>query len=228
MPVLLEYLTIEEEAQIYQQFEGICQPNSQVLWSGVPYGVAQKWADEHDMQTLTTAMGPLMDKADSLCLKKSKNGPQWSKYIKGASAVFAWYISSGEKVTTLSPPPPERFHPSGMTNYQAIEEPILKWAIADRAILRIEMVHPTVKGAENFSYQMWPIDEMKNWVAAFGTVAIKKNRWRVMGKVLHQMAIRKSITTNEKSDVGHSTSHYSQESELGMRMPIVREQKKVS
>jgi len=81
--------------------------------------------------------------------------------VKGASAVFAWYISRGEKITILSPPPPERFHPSGLTNCQAREEPILKGKIRGSAVLRIEMVHPTVEGAENFCYQIWPVDETR-------------------------------------------------------------------
>jgi hypothetical protein len=45
---------------------------------------------------------------------------------------------------------------------------------------------------------------------------------------LHQMPIRKGITTNEKSGVGHGTSHFSQESKFGMHMLIAREQEKVS
>jgi hypothetical protein len=64
------------------------------------------------------------------------------------------YISRGEKVTVISPPPPERFHPSGQTNYQAIEEPIVKGMLGTSAISRIKMVHLTVKGAENFYYQI--------------------------------------------------------------------------
>ena len=35
----------------------------------------------------------------------------------------------------LSPPPPEKFHPLGLTTYQAIKEPILKGAIASSTIL---------------------------------------------------------------------------------------------
>jgi hypothetical protein len=78
-------------------------------------------------------------------------------------AVFAWHISRGEKITVVSPPP-ERFHPSGPTNYQAMEEPILKDEIGGSALLQIEMVHPTVKGAENFCYQIWPVGETRTWI----------------------------------------------------------------
>jgi hypothetical protein len=72
------------------------------------------------MQTLTIAMGSLMDLSHPLCLRNQKSSKAWGKYIKGASAIFALYISRGERLIVLSPPPPERFHPSGQTNYQAI------------------------------------------------------------------------------------------------------------
>jgi hypothetical protein len=36
-------------------------PVFSVLWSGILRDEAQRWADGHEMQTLTTAMGPLMD-----------------------------------------------------------------------------------------------------------------------------------------------------------------------
>ena len=180
MPILQDYLTIEDEEHILQQFNGKWRSNEQVLWTGIPRMKAQVWADEHYMQTLTTAMGPLMAKNSPSTLEKRKDSKKWSLYIKGASAVFAWRILRGEKVTVLSPPPPERFHPSGLTNYQAIEEPILKWAMGAENAFRIEMVHPTVKGAEEFRYQVWPVDETVAWIARFGTVTIEKQLWRKM------------------------------------------------
>jgi hypothetical protein len=132
------------------------------------------------MQTLTIAMGPLMDLSHPLCLRKQKSSYAWSKYIKGASAIFAWYISRGERVTVLSPPPPERFHPSGQTNYQAIEEPIVKGMLGTSAVSRIEMVHPTVKGAEDIYYQIWPVDNTTTWTARFGELNVQKRRWRMV------------------------------------------------
>jgi hypothetical protein len=98
------------------------------------------------------------------------------KYVKGASAIFAWYISRGERVTVLLPPPPERFHPSGQTNYQEIEEPIVKGILGTSAVSRIEMVHPTVKGAENIYYQIWPVDNTITWTARFGELNVQKRR----------------------------------------------------
>lgn len=164
------FLTRQEKRQVCDRFEG-CEwhRNSQVLWSGVPKSAAQRWADEHAMQTLTTAMGSLMEPDAPSCLKSRKSPHEWSLYIKGASVIFAQYISRGDVATVLVPPPPARFHPSGHTNYQAIEEPILKGLAGVRHVGRIELVHPTVKGAENFRYQIWPHDETATWLAKFGT-----------------------------------------------------------
>ncbi|PGH04050.1 hypothetical protein GX51_03720 [Blastomyces parvus] len=175
------YLTADEGEQISRQFQGpIWRPNAQVMWSGVPRELAQKWADDRGMQTLTTAMGFLMVPEHPSCPKSRKSAHSWSLYIKGASALFAWHISKGEKVTVLSPPPPDRFNPGGFTNYQAIEEPILKGVLGS-AVSRIEMVHPTVKGAEDFAYQTWPTNETDIWIARFGTSHQKKQRWRAVG-----------------------------------------------
>lgn len=106
-PFSNQYLTIEEEAQICQQFKGKtwCR-NKQVLWTGVPRQHAQKWADERDMQTLMMAMGPLMDPEHPLCLKSQKSEIAWRQYVKGPSAIFAWHIARGETVIVLTCPPP--------------------------------------------------------------------------------------------------------------------------
>ncbi|GKZ37836.1 hypothetical protein AbraIFM66950_009625 [Aspergillus brasiliensis] len=65
--------------------------------------------------------------------------------------------------------PPQRFNPHGETNYQAIEEPILKGALGPCHVEKIELVHPTVLGAEEFQYQIWPEDETASWDAEFAT-----------------------------------------------------------
>jgi hypothetical protein len=109
MPVLRQYLTIEEEKQIIEQFRQSWRPNVQVLWNGVLREEAQKWADEHNMQTLTTVMGLLMDKKNPLCPNHDKTKSCWTRYIKGASAIFAWSLSRGKTVVVLSPPPPQRY-----------------------------------------------------------------------------------------------------------------------
>lgn len=87
--------------------------------------------------------------------------------MRGASALFAWYITADEVVTILCPPPPERLNPGGGTNLQLVELPILTGIIGARAVSRIEAIHPNVKGAENFNYQRWPVDEVDIWVENF-------------------------------------------------------------
>jgi hypothetical protein len=125
---------------------------------------------------------------------ETKNKKQLSTYMKGASAIFAWYISHGDTVTVLSPPPPERFHPSKQTNFQIIEEPILEGIIRGISVSRIEIVHPMVKGAEDFHYQIWPADETHTWIEKFGKEAIPKPHWReVKANFLDNMTQELSI-----------------------------------
>ncbi len=173
------HLTIRETAQICLRFGGDnWHPNGQVMWSGIPRGLAQKWADNHDMQTLTTAMGPLMDSSHDSCLQSSKSADAWGKYMKGASTIFAWHISRGERVTVLLPPPPNRFNPFGASTYQTIEEPILKGVFGHCGVSRIDAAHPTVRGAENFIYQLWPVDEIFSWLAKYHGLPARLPRWR--------------------------------------------------
>ena len=72
MPILETFLTTEDEAQIIQQFDGGWRRNEQVLWTGIPREKAQTWADEHHMQTLTTAMGPLMHNKSTSTSKETR------------------------------------------------------------------------------------------------------------------------------------------------------------
>ncbi|EZF28567.1 hypothetical protein H109_07635 [Trichophyton interdigitale MR816] len=187
-------LTVGQAAQILHQFLRRCTQNQQVMWSGVPYEYAQQWAREHGMQTLSIAMGPLMDKNNPDCLKLKISPEKWTRYMKGASAIFAFYISQGARVIVLTPPPPFKFHPSGRTNYQAIEEPILKGAFGD-AVSQIQMAHPTVRGAEHSWYQAWPLDKTYLWNANFGaTLAVEEPLWR---SVRAKAMIVIQITTSE-------------------------------
>ncbi|KAF2752918.1 hypothetical protein EJ05DRAFT_421033, partial [Pseudovirgaria hyperparasitica] len=173
-------LSVEEAEQIQRQFDHECRKDSQVLWTGIPREKAQAWADKRNLQTLTTVMGPLMDERHSSCLKPKKSARQWTIYVKGASALFACHILKSSKVTVLSPPPPEKLNPSGYTNYQLIEEPILKGVIGGRCVKSIHMIHPTVKGAEEFSYQSWPIDRTQEWAEKFPSPEIVRIPWRLV------------------------------------------------
>ncbi|KAK1623852.1 hypothetical protein BDP81DRAFT_303767, partial [Colletotrichum phormii] len=162
--VCLQYLTIEEVEQIIEQFKRCPWPeNKQVLWSRVNRTQVQAWADQRGIQTLTTAMGPLMDHSNPLWSRSEERPSAWSKYVKGASLVFAWRISQGSFTTVLTPPPPERFHPDGLTNWQDIEELVLKGRLGTPTSCRIFLAHPTVQGAEDFRYQIWPLDSTDQW-----------------------------------------------------------------
>lgn len=184
--------------QIFEQFQSNnWVRNGQVLWSGVPRVRAQKWADTHHLQTLTTAMGPLMDERNSDCPKSKKSLPQWSNYIHGASAIFAWHIARGDEVTVLSPPPPDRFHPSGLSNYQAIEEPIIQGLLGQCAVQHIIMVHPTVTESEAFVYEMWPKDESPTWIKRFGLRSFGR-KWREIGRCEDKLQLRQLIASEKK------------------------------
>ncbi|KAJ5240379.1 uncharacterized protein N7469_001970 [Penicillium citrinum] len=175
---LRKFLSILEARQICHQFHtDHWQQGCQVMWSGLCRQVVQTWADRHGMQTLTTAMGPLMEHEHPQCLWSQKSDKQWSRYMKGASAMFAYHIAQdGGVVTVLSPPPPGRYNPYGGSNYQTLEEPILKGVLGPR-VTRIEMVHPTIVDAEDFRYQLWPHDQRNIWRDRFGHPSVDIH-WR--------------------------------------------------
>src|SRR5690606_605516 len=79
--------------------------------------------------------------------------------------------------TVLTPPPPTRFHPLGTTSFQVIEEPILKGRLGNRAVRRIEVIHPTVPEASLTPYQLWPEDQYSTWMSTFGTTTTATT-WR--------------------------------------------------
>jgi hypothetical protein len=88
----LKYLTRQEAEQIIERFKGIPQRYDRLaFWTGIPREWVQQWADDHDMLTLTSAIGPLMDRKDQRCLRRIKKSRKWSEYIKGASVIFARY-----------------------------------------------------------------------------------------------------------------------------------------
>uniref|UniRef100_A0A4E9DY29 Uncharacterized protein n=1 Tax=Gibberella zeae TaxID=5518 RepID=A0A4E9DY29_GIBZA len=162
------WLTEEEASDILSQFRKACIPNHQLLWSGMPRATAQQWADTHGFQTLTTSLGPLLrsDDPDCYCCRKIRKSR--SNYIHGASIIFSWFISQGDLVTVLSQPPPQRFHPTGRSFYQLYEEPIVKGMLGNRPVTRIMVAHPTIKSAIDFTYEMWPHDEVSLWTNSFG------------------------------------------------------------
>ncbi|KAJ5100777.1 hypothetical protein N7456_007079 [Penicillium angulare] len=172
------FLSAEEAVQICNQFHtSQWQQGCQIMWSGVPRDVVQHWADRNGMQTLTTAMGPLMDNTQPQCRRPQRPNKQWSRYMKGACAMFAYHIAQdGGVVTVLSPPPPHIYNPYGGSNYQTVEEPVLKGKMGPK-VARIDVVHPTVVGADEFRYQLWPHDQTRIWEERFGHPAVDLH-WR--------------------------------------------------
>ncbi|TQN73716.1 hypothetical protein CSHISOI_01676 [Colletotrichum shisoi] len=180
-----KYLTPNEANEIRLQFDRVWKENKQVLWSGTNYSKTKEWASQHGLQTLTVCMGPLMETGNTKCRRKSSFRP-WTLYMRGASALFAWRISQGRSTTVLTPPPPHRHHPSGMTNYQDIERPILQ-GVLGVSVAAIMMVHPEVSGAEHFAYEAWPNDQHASWVAKFGEHLISD--WREVSRKRGKMVI---------------------------------------
>ncbi|KJZ70601.1 hypothetical protein HIM_09989 [Hirsutella minnesotensis 3608] len=196
---LEKHLEKPEREQIIKQFELTWVPEKQILWTGMTREVAQGWANRNNMQTLTTAMGPLMDKSHLLCPKNKKGKKRWTKYVHGASALFAWRISKGESVTVLSRPPPERFHPSNCTSFQVIELPIVTGKFGNRSVKEIRIIHPGRPETTGFSYQLWPLDAVSSWISAFG-VSRNSTAWRQVNSKPDMIQFSSTST--------HSFTHY--------------------
>ncbi|KAI6364961.1 hypothetical protein MCOR25_005557 [Pyricularia grisea] len=161
LELVSSFLSFGDTHIICQQFDRVWRPNKQVLWNGVKgfREVVQKWADKNELQTLTTVMGSLLSKSNPSYGRNG--GDKRSNYMKGASALFAWYISKGDKVTVLALPPDEngdRFNPSPYTNYRGIEEPIVKGQLGNKAVGEMVILHPTLPEAEKFFYPLWPLN----------------------------------------------------------------------
>lgn len=111
------------------------------------------------------------------CPHQHKSNNSWSTYVHGASVLFAWYIAGCDIVTVLSQPPPQRFNPTGEAYYQTVEEPIITGKQCQRHVGQISVVHPLVKGATDFKYELWPEDHVSSWNDAFGKIQWRY-RWR--------------------------------------------------
>lgn len=167
--VYLQFVTVAEADQIHNRFVDVgFKPGHQIMWTGVSRDRVQRWADANSMQTLTSVMGPLMDKKHPSCLKLKKSTKEWTAYVKGASALFALHVPKGDVVTVITRLPPQTYNPSGDSTYQTIEEPILKGHEGSEAVSRINMLHLTFAGAEQHQYQVWPVDQTYSWIEKFG------------------------------------------------------------
>jgi hypothetical protein len=154
----LKYLTRKEADQIIAQFQDIPQSSDRLLfWTGVPRNWAQQWADEHDLLTLTSAMGPLMDAKDKACLKSGKGKKKWKNYVKGASAIFARYACGRGIVRVLTLPPSRAEFLRPLSSYRTLEEPVLKGSTGCYCAAQINLVH-LLSDSRTLEYQIWPED----------------------------------------------------------------------
>lgn len=164
----LKYLTQKEAEQIITQFENILQSFDRLLfWTGVPRGWVQRWADEHGLLTLTSAMGPLMDVTDKRCPKLRKGKKKWGKYVKGASGIFARYACGRGIVRVLTLPPSRAEFLRPLSSYRTIEEPVLKGSSGYCCAAQINSVH-LLANSEAMEYQSWPEDHKADSLGCCG------------------------------------------------------------
>lgn len=167
------------------------------MWSGVPREWVQTWADKNHMQTLSTAMGPLMLKNHGRCLKSTKSKAQWSRYVKVASRIFALYVPKGHEITVLTRPPPNKFHPMGLSTYQSVEEPILKGMQGGEPVSRINLVHLTVADASDFRYQISPEDKTHLWTDRYKLHQLRKHHRRTAKRYVCITPMRCTVSSLE-------------------------------
>lgn len=164
MPGPEVYLTEEEHLVLETRFtEALEGASCLVFWTGVSPYLAQNWAESHDLKTLTATMGPSYSEKGPGSLRSGKSAKAWSKIMKGASALFARYACRHRRVVVVTSPPPDIYSKRENSNYKTIEEPILKGSGGVASTLRIDLVHPTVPGAEDFQYEIWPLDKSTDW-----------------------------------------------------------------
>ncbi|KAK5673990.1 hypothetical protein LTS10_013249 [Elasticomyces elasticus] len=169
---LSNYLCQNEITQLNQVFEISLQHDSAlVFWTGISPDLAKGWAHRNDLRTLTMAMGSLYTDNKRRSQRSTKS---WSKYMKGASWVFAQHACHDRCAIVLTNAPPNVYSTREHSNYCEIEEPILKGLEADRHAVQIDYVHPTVPGAKFFRYQIWPDNRSSDWLTFIESIAIKQ------------------------------------------------------
>ena len=175
----LKYLTRGEAEQIIERFKEVPRSYDRlVFWTGIPREWVQQWADEHGMLTLTSAMGPLMDRKDPRCLRRYKELEEWSKYIKGASKIFARYACKRGIVRVLTLPPSWAEFIRPESTYRNIEEPVLKGRSGCCCAVQINTVH-LLTTLEELEYQTWPQDHSpeKLRCRGAGSINFRLPRW---------------------------------------------------
>ena len=141
------------------------------------------------------AMGSLYTDNSKESLRSQKSTKSWSKYMKGASWVFAQQACHNRYAIGLTNAPPNVYSTREHSNYREIEEPILKGFDAKRHAIQIDYVHPTVPGAACFRYQVWPNNRSSEWFSFLECVAVKD----IVNKIVQCTDLQRSkkITQSE-------------------------------
>ena len=190
----LEYLTREEAEQIIDRFNNVPQSYDRLLfWTGIPREWAQQWAEDHAMLTLTSAMGPLMNSKDQRCLRRDKELDEWSKYVKGASGIFARYACRRGIVRVLTLPPSWAEFIRPESTYHTIEEPVLKGTSGCCCAVQINTVH-LLATLEDLEYQTWPENRIPKRLECGGTNSLNFRLPRWAPKAMEAAA--KSLRSN--------------------------------
>jgi hypothetical protein len=149
---LLDYFSPEELARLDERFNYVLRDViCLVFWTGLSLKLAQRWADQHGLQTLTIVIGLLFSDRNIRSARYRKSLKAWFKYIKGASGRFAKYACHGSRrVVILTKPPSNIYSTRERSNYRYLEKPILKEAFGRPGTVRIDYVYPIVMGAVTF------------------------------------------------------------------------------
>lgn len=204
----LRYLTRAEAEQIINQFKKIPHSSNRLLfWTGIPKSWVQRWAGEHDLLTLTSAMGPLMDVTDPRCLKWTKKQKQWSKYVKGASGIFARYACGHGIVRVLTLPPSWSGSLRPKSSYLTIEEPVLKGVSGCFCAVQINTVH-LLESSRALEYQSWPQNRISEVMKCKGDDTFK---FRLPPRILKAVKaagqnLRSSLTASTTSKPANAIS----------------------
>lgn len=165
----LDYLSPEELAHLDKRLDhNLRDATCLVFWTGLSPELAQHWAAQHGLQTLVIAMGPLYSDRGISGARYGKSSKAWSKYMKGASGRFAEYACRGRRAIVVTKPPPNVYSTRKWSNYRHLEEPILRGAFGGSGASQVDYVHPTIKEAATFQYQVWPLDRSSAWYTFFG------------------------------------------------------------
>lgn len=94
--------------------------------------------------------------------------------MKGASGRFAEYACKGRRAIVLTNPPLDIYSARMRSTFRYLEEPILTGAFGGPKAIRIDYVHPTVEGAADFHYQIWPVNRSSEWTSFCNNILQKK------------------------------------------------------